>query len=285
MHPWLVRYIVPTDVPLIGGQDLSIPSLMFLATVGFMLALGVVIREADRHKVEPRPLLDLSILFLGTALVGGRLGHALLADPRLYRDDPSAFFDVWRGGMDLFGALILSVAAAALFCRRRGLSLPRTLDVFAPALSFGLIFGRLGALGAGSGYGRPIDFPVGIEWPWGVAFYSGQVPDVLRGVALHPVQLYLALGDLALFLLLRRVAARSPAPGKVAATWAVAYGLMRLALDTFRFDLARVVGPLSLTQLLGLALAVAGAVVLVRLPEAAAGGPAPGGPAPAPGRA
>lgn len=258
MHPWLVRYIVPADVPLIGGQDLSVPSLLFLAILGYMLATSVVIREADRSRLEPRRMLDLSLIFMAGGLVGGRLGHALIEAPRAYLAHPADLLDIWHGGVMLHAAIATSVALAAWYTRARGISLKATLDVFAPALSFGLVFGRLGTLAAGNGYGRPIDFPLGVEWPWGVVFYGGQVPTLLQGVSLHPAQLYLALMNLGLFIFLTRLRARQRLDGQVAAAWAVAFGLGRLALDAFRFDLDRVAGGLALTQLLSAALAVAG---------------------------
>lgn len=267
MHPWLVRYVIPPSVPFLGGQDLSIPAFFFWATVGFILSTGLLLREGDRTGEPPRRLLDLALLFLVGGLVGGRLGHILLESPRTYLEHPERIFDLWSGGLVFYAGLLTSILLVALYTRRHGMNLLRVLDVFTPALCFGMIFGRLGCLSAGCCYGRPIDFPFGWELPWGVTFWGPPVPELLQGVPLHPTQIYLALLELVLFVFTTRLRARQRFVGQVFWSWAVANGLGRFVVEIFRFDADRGLylgGWLSTSQIIAAALAITGAVMWTR---------------------
>jgi len=99
---------------------------------------------------------------------------------------------------------------------------------------------------------------------WGVTFSSeyahGLVGTPLH-VRLHPTQLYdsfAAAGILLVLLLMRR---RKRFPGQVWALFMMLYGLMRFTTEFFRGDTGRtenLVGPLSLMQVVSVALMISG---------------------------
>ncbi len=268
MRPWVFRYIVPENVPLLGGQDLSIPSYFFFLTLGFMIATNIVIREAERSREDVRAMLDLAILILISGLVGGRLGHILFEMPELYIEHPEYILQFWRGGLVYYGGLLLSIAVALVFCKRRKLDFWRVADIYAPAIAFGLAFGRMGCLSAGCCYGKPSDFPFGWRVPWGITFYSGQVPPDLRGIPLHPTQIYEAVGSLLIYFYLVRLRKRQQYDGQVWWTFLAIYAAMRYVIEFFRFDVDRGVylhGWLSTSQIIGAIIIVVSLFMLPRL--------------------
>ncbi len=268
MRPWVFRYIVPESVPLLGGQDLSIPSYFFFLTLGFMIATNIVIREAERSGEDVRSMLDLAILILISGLVGGRLGHILFEMPGLYVEHPEYILQFWRGGLVYYGGLLLSIAVALIFCRRRKLSFWRVADIYAPAIAFGLVFGRMGCLSAGCCYGKPADFPFGWTVPWAISFYSGQVPADLRGIPLHPTQIYEAVSSLAIFVFLVWLRKRQKFDGQVWWVFLALYAVMRSVIEIFRYDLDRGVylnGLLSTSQIISAVLLIGALVMLPRL--------------------
>jgi phosphatidylglycerol:prolipoprotein diacylglycerol transferase len=150
----------------------------------------------------------------------------------------------------------------------------RILDFLCAVLPFWIASARLGCFLTGCCYGRPVQSP----WPWAVTFTDphSALPRALLGVPLHPVQLYEALGDLVLGLLLLRVlgaAERGRSPfGGACAGFLCGYGLLRFAMEAFRGDAERGVGSISLGQIYALGfILVAGVCWVKRSPMALTG--------------
>ncbi len=233
MQPWLVR--IPA--PVVG--QIAVSSYFFWLLLGCVLATEVAMREARRSGESPREILHLSVLAVLGGLVGARALHIVAVAPSLYLADPLRLLRVWEGGMVFYGGFLGGLGTVALWSWRRGPSFQRLGDLFAAPLMIGLAFGRIGCLGAGCCYGRPIDWGTGIEWPWAVTFLSGQVPSALRGIPLHPTQAYSAVNALILFLAIVSLRRRQRFDGQVMWTLVLAYGLTRSVLELFRLDLER----------------------------------------------
>jgi phosphatidylglycerol:prolipoprotein diacylglycerol transferase len=267
MRPWVIRYIVPEGFPLIGGLDLSIPGYFFFLTLGFMLATNIIIREANRAREDVRAMLDLAMMFLVGGLVGGRLGHIIFEMPSLYVEHPEYILQFWRGGLVYYGGLIFCTMIAIVYCWKTKIDFWRVADIYAPAVSFGLIFGRMGCLSAGCCYGKPADFPGGWSVPWAITFYSGQVPTELRGIPLHPTQIYEAVSCCILYICLIVLRRRQTFDGQILWTFLGSYAVLRTIIEIFRFDEDRGVymgGHLSTSQIISLIL-FTGAVTMMPL--------------------
>lgn len=247
MHPWLYH-----------GDRLELPTYLTCLMVGFSLATAVLRREALRSALPVRTIMDLALLTVPSVLVGARLGHVLLVAPRFYWNDPLATLNFAFGGFVFYGGLLAGGLVLLGQCRRRGLPPFAVTDVFAPATAFGLVFGRLGCLGGGCCYGKPISWPTGVEWPWGLRyFHRGQVPDASLATSLHPTPLYEAAFALALFVALSRLRERPDTrPGEATLAFVGVYGVGRSVVEVFRADTERGLyfgGWCSTSQLVGLA--------------------------------
>lgn len=116
-------------------------------------------------------------------------------------------FDLRGGGLTYFGSVIGVLLSAAIYLRRRKISLIKTLDLVAPGLPLGLFFGRLGCLSYGCCWGRvagenalyTLSFP---RWSpaWG-QFAAEQLPStfdhLLADKTADPAVLTKLLGPLA----------------------------------------------------------------------------------------
>lgn len=267
MRPWILRYVIPDSVPLLGGIDLSIPGYFFFLTLGFMLATDIIVRETERAREDVRPMLDLAILVLLGGLVGGRLGHILLEMPELYWEHPEYILQFWRGGLVYYGGFIFCALVGIVFCWRLKKDFWRVADVYAMGTAFGLVFGRMGCLSAGCCYGKPADFPGGFSVPWGIEFYSGQVPPELRGISLHPTQIYEATACVLLYIALVVLRKRQTFDGQILWTFLGSYAILRTVIEVFRFDEDRGVylgGSLSTSQIISLVL-LTGALTMLPL--------------------
>ena len=257
MHPVLV------DEPW-----LRLPTYFTSLMVGFTLATFVLRREALRRGLPPREVLDLALLVVPLALVGARLGHLVFVDPTSWMQHPLTLLS--GGGFVFYGGAIGGVVAMGLWARWTQRSLWVYGDCLAPATAFGLAWGRLGCLGGGCCFGRPADWPLGVEVPWAVRYTRAvPVPEELHGVALHPSPLYAAAFALLLFVGLSKLAERQRFDGQVTGAFLVAYGIGRSLLEVTRADLNRGVyldGWLSTSQAISAVAVSIGVVRLLRRP-------------------
>ena len=266
MRPWLL-YL----------GELRVPNYFFMLMLGAALSSGLLVREARRQGLSERKVLDLAMMMVPIALVGARLFHVIFERPEAYLADPLMIFQ-FAGGLVYYGGFIAVWPLGWWWARREGVSVWTLGDIFCPATAFALVYGRLGCLGAGCGYGRPADWPFGEVVPWAVRHYRrGLLPEELLGVPLHPATLYEALGCLAIFVWLSRIRTRQRFDGQVALAFIGGYGVLRIFVEYFRADAERGVylgGLLSTSQ--GISLVFLAVIPFVWWSLSRAGEPARG---------
>lgn len=102
-----------------------------------------------------------------------------------------------------------------------------------PGLVIAHAFGRFGCLAAGCCYGKPTDSPLGIK------LYSDLVDPAMRGIPLHPTQLYESFALFVLFAGLLWVSRKKVFDGQVVLTYFITYPIIRSVIEVFRGDLVR----------------------------------------------
>ncbi len=189
-------------------------------------------------------------VILGSGFGGGRILY-------LFEYTKPFSTEFWRAaispsqGFSVLGGFISVPIALWLFARWRKISFLRLFDLVCVMAPLGHMFGRFGCLLAGCCHGRPTDVP------WAITFTDprSQVPQVWLGVPLHPTQLYEAAcnGVLAIVLYKCLVRWEHEAPGRVAAAYFAAYGVVRFFEEYYRGDTVPL-GVLGLTAGQGLGL-------------------------------
>jgi phosphatidylglycerol:prolipoprotein diacylglycerol transferase len=169
---------------------------------------------------------DLIVWVALGVVLGGRIGYVLFYNFRSYLDDPAEIFAVWRGGMSFHGGFLGAILAILLFARSRGLNGLTMLDLAAVVTPIGLFFGRIANFINGELWGRPApDFPYAVVFP-----HAGPVPR-------HPSQLYEALGEGLILLVVMALAARRfgfRRPGLIGGIFVLGYAVARIACEFFR---------------------------------------------------
>lgn len=190
-------------------------------------------------------VVDFYLVLVFGAAIGGRVLHIATA-PGPYLEDPARMLAPENAGFVFFGSLLAIVGGWVWLARRYGLAFGSLVDLGATWMPLGHAFGRLGCLFAGCCWGAPWLGPtpgLGVRFPDGsVVHATGLVPhEGTHTIALHPVQLYEAVGLAITFAILFAVRRRRgiEAPYRQASRYALAYGIVRTMTEVVRSDASR----------------------------------------------
>lgn len=216
----------------------------------------------ERNHLRADDLLYIAVSAIPGAVVGGRLGYALL-HLDYFGTNPGALLDVNQGGFELVLGIVGGFLTAATVASLLNAPLGRWMHAAALPLLFLLVAGKLAMLLGGSGQGVPWD------GAWATAYVSpGPWGSLAPQLSAHPSQAYEALATLlVLFTVMGTMAlgAFDRMPGGAflpgIGLWAVA----RAAVASTWRD-PQVLGPLRMDQLISIVLAVVCLVLLASAP-------------------
>jgi phosphatidylglycerol:prolipoprotein diacylglycerol transferase len=226
--------------------SLPIHTYGFLIACGFLIAVTVIKRLSIRNQLDADRVLDLTFWSLMIGFAGSRLLFVITRFSN-FAADPLAILRIWEGGLVFLGGPIAVIPFVIWYTRKHKLPMWRVMDVLVPGLAVAHVLGRFGCIAAGCCYGRP----TGADW--GFKFNSELVEVSLRGVPLHPTQLYEASSVFVLFLGLLWVHRIRKFDGQVTLTYLMGYPVIRSVVETFRGDTIRgfvIEGVLSTSQFL-----------------------------------
>jgi phosphatidylglycerol:prolipoprotein diacylglycerol transferase len=253
MHPLLIK-LGPIPIHTYG----------FLIAVGFLTAVYVIRKLAERARLDAERVLDLTFWLLLVGFAGARILF-ILTRLDYFMSEPMAMLRVWEGGLVFFGGPLACVPFTIWYVRKHKLPVWKTMDAMIPGLVIAHMFGRFGCLAAGCCYGKP----TGTNF--GVRLHSELVDPQFQGIPLHPTQLYEATGLLILFLGLLYVFRKKHFDGQVILTYFMAYPVIRSIVEIFRGDLIRgfvIDNVLSTSQFISILIFLAATVILmVRLKQ------------------
>ena len=180
----------------------------------------------NQPPMQPIALDDFVIWAALGVVIGGRLGYVLFYNPAYYFANPLTIPAVWDGGMSFHGGILGTTIAMIWFARSRGIKVWSMFDTVAAGVPVGLGVVRVANFINDELWGRVSDVA------WAVRFPNG------GGLPRHPSQLYEAfLEGFVLFFvlfLLVWVGKKLKAPGFIAGTFVLGYGLSRIIVEFFR---------------------------------------------------
>ena len=237
--------------------------------LSFLVAGWIYARELRRLGLDAAIAWDTVVIAVVGGLAGSKLYFAISVG-RL-----SAAFS--RGGLVWYGGLAGGTAAVLAYMWLRKLPIRTLLDAVSPSLMVGYMLGRVGCFMVNDDYGLPS------RLPWAVAFPQGSPPStaavlsqqfhatIPAGVrpeqvlAVHPTQLYEIALSFVVFGLLWRWREHRHAAGWLFAAYLVLSSLERIVVEVFRAKDDRVLGPVTVAQLLSAGLVAVGLLLMRRL--------------------
>ena len=273
---WLPAAAIPS--PTEGVWHLG-PFPVRAYALCIMLGIVVAVVLGNRRWVErggrAKLVTDIAAWAVPFGVIGGRIYH-VITSPQAYfgtGGHPLDAFAIWKGGLGIWGAIVLGGVGTWIACRRHGVLLPPMADTLAPGVVLAQAIGRWGNWFNNELYGSPTDLPWGLtihRWDQGtgraVRDAAGN-PEVLG--TFHPAFLYESLWDLGTFGVLLWADRRFRlGHGRVFALYVVCYTIGRGWIEALRIDEATLILGLRLnlwTSLLALVGGLTYFVVSARL--------------------
>lgn len=165
MHPELLS--------LPGG--FSIKTYGFFLMLGFLSAVWLAMKRAQRSGANPDVTLDVAFLCLVFGIGGARAFYVIHYWKTQFADAPNRFLaiiDITNGGLEFLGGFLGALIAVCVYCLWKQISLRQYLDIMAPSAMWGLAFGRIGCFFNGCCFGGLAAVTPGQPPtpPWAVSF-------------------------------------------------------------------------------------------------------------------
>jgi phosphatidylglycerol:prolipoprotein diacylglycerol transferase len=248
MYPVLFRF-----------GPLTIHTYGFLIATAFLVALWLAVKEAGKRGVPYEKIVDQAFYTLVAGLVGSRAFY-VATNWSYYAANPLDIVKIWQGGLVFYGGVLLALPVSVWFARKAALPLWDAFDLWAPSIALGHAIGRLGCFCAGCCYGKPAG-----ALPWAVVFNDpGSL--AVKGVPLHPAQLYESIGEALNFLILITLRRRQSFRGQLFWVYILNYSIVRSVVEAFRGDEVRgfIGGGVSISQGISIAMLLS-ALLMLRL--------------------
>jgi prolipoprotein diacylglyceryl transferase len=147
---------------------------------------------------------------VAAGIVGARLYHVITSWDEVPTPKSQGIFEVWKGGLGVWGGIFLGVLVGAIVVWRSGESVYRMMDAVAPGLLLAQGIGRIGNYWNQELFGKPTDLP------WALEIDPEHRPTgYFTDSTFHPTFLYELVYDLiavgVLLLVGRRFRIRPPA--------------------------------------------------------------------------
>ena len=190
---------------------------------------------------------------VGFGVLGARLYHDVTSWSEVPNPKWQGMWEVWKGGLGIWGGILLGALAGAVVIRRAGANVPMFLDAAAPGLLLAQAIGRIGNWWNQELYGKPT------KLPWGLEISPDHRPVAyFNNATFHPTFLYELIwnliGVLVLLWIARRFAIRPPGLFALYVAW---YCFGRFFEELLRIDPSHHIAGLRLNAWLSVILFVA----------------------------
>ncbi len=111
--------------------------------VGILLAMYLASSEGDRKGMPQDFILDLAFWTVPIAILGAR-AYYVLFELGYYLENPGQIFQIWNGGLAIYGALLTGALVVYFFTKKKNVPVMLTLDVLAPGVLIAQSLGRWG---------------------------------------------------------------------------------------------------------------------------------------------
>ena len=186
----------------------------FAASIGFLLALFVSVREGKKRGIGEDQIWDVMILALLGMIVGSKL---------LYLLSSQSWEEIFSAsGFSFLGGVATAAILCYIYAVRRKINIWELADSLTLGVIVALIAIRIGCFLVYDHIGKIT------SWPWGMEYVDGTVR--------HPVSLYLVVKAVAAFGIISYFGKKNLRAGTLFLIFALYYSISRFLIDFTRCD-------------------------------------------------
>jgi prolipoprotein diacylglyceryl transferase len=156
-----------------------------------------------RQGGDPDLVIRVAVWGVAFGVVGARAYHDITSWNEVPSPKWKGIFEVWQGGLGVWGGILLGTLAGWVVVRRSGERFAPFMDATAPGLLLAQGIGRIGNWWNQELFGKPTSLPWGLEID-----VDHRPPQYIDNATFHPTFLYELIWDVAGVLLLLWVARR-----------------------------------------------------------------------------
>ncbi len=246
-----------------------VPDLALIYSGAVFICIIVYVRRSNSKGLSEYYSWGAALLGSFAGIIGVRLWYLLLNLDLVFQQ-PSILFEL-NGSTISFGGYIFGMLGFVSYLKIKNQDVFRHLDAAASILGLGIVVGRIGCFFNGDDFGTITQAAWGVRFPPGSYPFVDQVNNGLinfmasNSLPVHPVQLYLSLNGLALFLLSSYIFKNYRFhPGFLFFLFWFLYGVTRFCLEFFRGDYPEnIFGILTSGQMMCLFLLLASLAILL----------------------
>jgi prolipoprotein diacylglyceryl transferase len=214
----------------VGGVALHAYGVMLL--LGILAAVWLTGLRWTRRGGDWDLVFRVAMWGVAGGVVGARLYHVVTSWSEVPDPKWQGVFEIWRGGLGIWGGILGGVLAGAIVVKRSGNSVYRFMDAVAPGLLLAQAIGRWGNYFNQELFGKPTDLPWGLEID-----VQNRPQQYVSDTTFHPMFLYESLwcllGVAVLLFVDRRFRIRPPGLFALYVMW---YTAFRTFEETLRID-------------------------------------------------
>jgi prolipoprotein diacylglyceryltransferase len=256
-------------IALIRTRHFTITTFGVLVGLGFFLAALHTWFYLGYHRIF-FTVDQLSVLAGGLTLAiptGAYTMSRFLELPRLLKGELTLKTFIRVPGFALWGGLLAGILFILLTSYHYGWNPRQIFDAIVLGLPLAQGLGRIGCLNYGCCHGRPTHGKKGLRY-----FHKDskvlRTYSHLRGISLYPTQIYSAIGNTFIYVILLSItfSGEPVATGFLTAVYLVLYGTKRLVVEYFRGEYPRTkIFSLSLWQLFSIGFIAVGVALLLNI--------------------
>ena len=225
--PAFAGRLIISPVIQIGSFSLRWYGLIMAGSilVGYFLAR----RHSWKFGISAHDIDDYAFWVIIAGLLGARIYYVLF-NLHFFSQHPAEIYQIWHGGLSIYGGLIAGIIFTFLYTRRKAYTFLQLADLVVLSLPLAQALGRFGNFFNQEAFGIPTNLP----WKMFVA-PEHRPAEFASFNYFHPTFLYEAVADVIVFLILRRLAGQTR-PGRILLAYLFSYSLFRFFIESIRID-------------------------------------------------
>lgn len=206
-----------------------------LIALGFMLAIYISYKRANKFNIKPDDILDFAIILLPASVIGARLYYVAFRW-EYYQGNLQSIINIRNGGLAIHGGILFGIIAGIIVCKVKKINVLDLADLVFPSVAIAQSVGRWGNFFNSEAHGGPTDLPIAV---------------IIDGQKFYPTFLYESLFCFLLFWILLWVSKKRNFKGQIALLYGMLYSLERYFVEGLRTD-SLMLGDFRIAQLVSI---------------------------------